>query len=71
MKYSLEYRIKLLDALQIIQQTCRDHMTCDDCPLRKCRAGETDDGYCRVSRAGDSPVAWKFNGCEAWRAFDD
>lgn len=71
MKYSLEYRIKLLDALQTIQQVCRDQTMCDDCPLRKFRAGKDDGSYCRVSCVDDSPSAWEFNDCEAWRAFDD
>lgn len=52
---------EILRALKTIQNVCKEHLCCDDCPLEK-------NGWCVVQ--DQEPEDWKINDTDKiWRAF--
>jgi hypothetical protein len=58
----MENREEILKALRTIQNVCKEHLKCDNCPLSK-------SGCCVIGR--DDPLDWNIKATDTWKAFED
>lgn len=59
MKHTQE---EIINALQILQDTCSENEVCKTCPLRSTKYG------CNLTKG--APTLWKIKNNELWRAFE-
>ena len=58
----MESKEEILKALKTIQNVCKAHQNCNDCPLSK-------NGYCVLGE--QDPVDWRIRATDTWKAFED
>jgi hypothetical protein len=59
----MESKEEILKALKTIQNVCKSHGSCSQCPFG------TNDNYCEIQ--GRAPEDWKIGEKQAvWRAFE-
>ena len=56
----MESKEEILKALKTIQNVCKAHQNCNDCPLSK-------NGYCVLGE--QDPVDWRIRATDTWKAF--
>lgn len=58
----MEDREEILEALRTIQNVCKKHSDCKDCPFEK--------GTSCIILA-QTPIDWKIRKASTWKAFED